>query len=378
MASKENFLKAHWDWLVAGAGLAALVVSGIVFAGRYGESPEDGALRCEARLKSAKPAHEGVPAADMTIFQSVFRTAKTPPAMVEIDPKKGSFLASDTRIVCKADKDAAGKDGKSAKGCGRPIPMESKSCPYCGVVQDTGITKEEEGAKKMREWSARYGVNIALHPDEDSDKDGFTDLEEFEAAMNLGKNFNPKDATSHPDYLDSLFVEGDMQQTMLPFYLQTVSPVPNGWRFNFRASAKKNAYGQSMVYSVLKDEEIGKSGFAPVNYETKTEERVVPGSKGKLKKKVDVSFVELVRKADGKKIVARINDRRVPVDKQVELSFRRGAGKRFTVKPGDEIELFSRKYRVESLGDDPKNPEVKVTDLLSKAESVITRDGKKQ
>lgn len=377
MASKENFFKAHWDWIVAGAGLLALAASAAVFVGRLGLSPEDGALRCEMRLKAAKPAHEGVPAADMTIFQSVFRIAKVPPSMVEIDPKKGSFLASETRIVCKAEKDAT-KDGKPVKGCGRPIPMEAKVCPYCGITQDTGVTKEEEGVRRMREWSARYGVDLILHPDADTDKDGFTDMEEYEYATRQGVACDPKDPTSHPDYLESLFVDGEMKQTLLPFYLQTVSPVPNGWRFNFRDTAKKNAYGQAMVYSVLKGEEIGKTGFTAVKYEKRQEERVVPGSKGKLKKKVDVSTVELVRKSDGKTIVAKVNERRVPVDKQVTLVFRRGGEKRFTLKQGDEFELFSRKYKVVALGDDPKNPEVKVFDVLSKRESVVTGGGKKE
>ena len=377
MASKENFFKTHWDWFVAGAGLLALAASAAVFVGRLGLSPEDGALRCEMRLKAAKPAHEGVPAADMTLFQSVFRTAKAPPTMVEIDAKKGSFLASETRIVCKAEKDAV-KDGKPVKGCGRPIPMDAKTCPYCGVVQDTGVTKEEEGVRRMREWSARYGVDLILHPDADTDKDGFTDMEEYEYAVKQGVACDPKDPTSHPDYLESLFVDGEMKQTLLPFYLQTVSPVPNGWRFNFRDTAKKNAYGQAMVYSVLKDEEIGKTGFTAVKYEKRQEERVVPGSKGKLKKKVDVSTVELVRKGDGKRILARVNERRVPVDRQVTLVFRRGGEKRFTVKQGDEIELFSRKYKIIALGDDPKNPEVKVLDVLSKKESAVTAGGKKE
>ena len=377
MASKENFFKTHWDWFVAGAGLLALAASAAVFVGRLGLSPEDGALRCEMRLRAAKPAHEGVPAADMTLFQSVFRTAKAPPTMVEIDAKKGSFLASETRIVCKAEKDAV-KDGKPVKGCGRPIPMDAKTCPYCGVVQDTGVTKEEEGVRRMREWSARYGVDLILHPDADTDKDGFTDMEEYEYAVKQGVACDPKDPTSHPDYLESLFVDGEMKQTLLPFYLQTVSPVPNGWRFNFRDTAKKNAYGQAMVYSVLKDEEIGKTGFTAVKYEKRQEERVVPGSKGKLKKRVDVSTVELVRKSDGKRILARVNERRVPVDRQVTLAFRRGGEKRFTVKQGDEIELFSRKYKIIALGDDPKNPEVKVLDVLSKKESAVTAGGKKE
>jgi len=377
MASKENFFKAHWDWLVAGAGLVLLMASVALFAGRLGMSPEDGARRCEMRLKGAKPAHEGVAPADMTIFQAVFRTAKSPPSMVDIDPKKGSFLASDTRIVCKAEKDAVGKDGKPQKGCGRPIPMESKECPYCGVVQDTGVTKEEEGVRKMREWSARYGVDLILHPDNDTDKDGFTDMEEYEFAAKGGGTFSPKDADSHPDYLESLFVEGEMKQTLLPFFLQTVSPIPNGWRFNFRDASKKNAYGQAMVYSVLKDEEIGKTGFSVVKYEKKTEERVVPGSKGRMKRKVEIGCVELVRKSDGKKVSASENERRVPVDKQVSLVFRRGDTKHFTVKVGDEIELFSRKYQIVSFGDDPKNPEVTVKDVLTKTETTVTLNGKK-
>ena len=235
MASKENFFKAHWDWLVACLGCVLFVGSIVIFAGTLGHSPEEGAAKCDMRLRATHPAHDGVPAADMSHFLAVFRTAKTPPAMVELDPTKGCFLASDTRIVCKAEKDAM-RDGKPVKGCGRPIPIEAKTCPFCGVVQDNGITKEAESVRKMREWSERYGVDLANHPDNDSDKDGFTDLEEYEYAVANGVTMNPKDSDSHPDYLDYLFVEGEMKQTFLPFYLQTVSPVPNGWRFNFRDS----------------------------------------------------------------------------------------------------------------------------------------------
>ena len=76
--------------------------------------------------------------------------------------------------------------------------------------------------------------------------------------------------------------------------------------------------------------------------------------------------------------MAKVNERRVPVDKQVTLVFRRGGDKRFTVKQGDEIELFSRKYKIIALGDDPKNPEVKVLDLITKKEAVVTAGGKKE
>ena len=376
MASRENFFKAHWDWLAMGGGIAVLIVSMAVLISRLGMSPEDGALRCEMRLKAAKPAHEGVPPADMTVFNSVLRTAKAPPTMMDIDSAKGSFLASGTRIVCKAEDDAVGADGKPVKGCGRPVPIDAKSCPYCMVVQDTGITKEEEGIKKMREWSARYGVDVVKNPDADSDNDGFTDGEEYEFASNGGIS-DPKDPNSHPDYLDSLFVQGEMKQTVLPFYLQMVSPIPNGFRFAFRDFTKKNAYGQAMVYSVLLGEEIGKTGYTVAKHEKKLEERVVRGSRGK-KVKVAVSIVELVRKADGRKITARLNERKVPVDRQVDLVFRRGTEKRFTVKPGDKIKLLAREYRVVSFGGDVKSPEVRISDELTKVESTVTNNGKKQ
>ena len=377
MASKENFFREHWDWLATGGGVAVLAASLVVFLGRLEMSPEDGALRCEMRLKAAKPAHEGVAPADMTIFNSIIRTAKAPPAMMDIDPLKGSFLASGTRIVCKAEKDAVGADGQPVKGCGRPVPIEMKECPYCLVVQDTGVTKEEEGVKRMREWSARYGVDIVRNPDVDSDKDGFTDIEEYEFASKGGLS-DPKDSNSHPDYLDSLFVVGEMQQTVLPFYLERVSPIPGGFRFGFRDFSKKNAYGLPMVYSVIKGEEIGKTGFSVGKHEKKVEEYVVPGTKGKIKRKAEVSIVELVRKGDGKKVVARLGERRVPLERQVELEFRRGPGKKYVVKQGDTIRLFSREYQIVSFGDDVKSPEVRISDGITKIESVVTNTGKKQ
>ena len=72
-------------------------------------------------------------------------------------------------------------------------------------------------------------------------KDGFTDMEEYEYAMQKGLSCSPKDASSHPDYLESLFVDGEMQQTMLPFYLESVMPVPGCrnyktvWQLKLRA-----------------------------------------------------------------------------------------------------------------------------------------------
>ena len=133
-----------------------------------------------------------------------------------------------------------------------------------------------------------------------------------------------------------------------------------------------------MVYSVIKGEEIGKTGFSVGKHEKKVEEYVVPGTKGKIKRKAEVSIVELVRKGDGKKVVARLGERRVPLERQVELEFRRGPGKKYVVKQGDTIRLFSREYQIVSFGDDVKSPEVRISDGITKIESVVTNTGKKQ
>ena len=48
------------------------------------------------------------------------------------------------------------------------------------------------------------------------------------------------------------------------------------------------------------------------------------------------------------------------------------------VKPGDEIQLFTRKYRIVSLGGTPNAPEVRVSDVAAKTEVTITANGKKE
>ena len=110
--------------------------------------------------------------------------------------------------------------------------------------------------------------------------------------------------------------ENKSQKELLPFYFQTCTPIPNGrHRFTFRDNkGRKNPYGNVMVYSVLKGEEIGKSGFIVTGYENKTETMVIPGSK--IKRTVDVSTVEITRLSDGYKVNLLIGDRQcyVPVE----------------------------------------------------------------
>ena len=66
VASRQNFFKAHWDWLVALAGLVALGLAGAYLFGSIGQSPDEAASACSDWMNSElKKPHKGVDAVDL-------------------------------------------------------------------------------------------------------------------------------------------------------------------------------------------------------------------------------------------------------------------------------------------------------------------------
>lgn len=365
-AVRQNFLQAHWDWLVALAGVGALAAAGFLLMQSIGTSAEESASRYEAQLSMMKPAHEGVAAANLTVLTSTFRGAKTPPMLSAVDPKKANFLASERRLICRK-----GDEASKAKACGKPIPADSKECPFCGMKQSVVKVEVDSDHDGMpNDWEKKYGFNPNDAKDAllDSDKDGFTNLEEFQAKT------DPKDSKSHPDYLDYVTIVGGLKQTALPFYFNAVTPIPGGHRFTFR---RLGVSGFDSKVFVKMNEEIAsvagknswKSGWKIVSYEQKQEKRKLAGTT--MEKMVDVSTVEVQRLADGKKLTARIDERNVAIESQAELQFSRGEGKQFLVAEGTEFELFSNKYKVVKLGSTDKGCEVTVLDLTTKKEKIL-------
>ena len=366
-ARKENFFSSHWDWLVCGAGLLALAGAGAVLAMGLGSSPEGAAAQFEAGLSAVKPMHEGVEEADLSVLQGSYRGAKTPPLLGVVDPKKANFLGSERRIVCQQ-----GDPDVKEKSCGRPIPADAIECPFCHakqMVAKVEIDLDHDGIPN--DWEAKYSFNQndAADANLDPDRDGFTNLEEYQAGT------DPRDPDSHPDYLDSLFVSGEMKQKFLPFYFKEANPIPgNTFRLTFLRLDTKSAYDNK--FSVKVGEMIksadGKinTGYVAKSYTPKTVQQAIRGSKDGGKRAVDVSTVELVRK-DGKTLVARIGDRRIPVEALIDLVYRRGDEKTFTVAAGSEIELNGRKYRVVKLEPSGKSCKVTILDLKTKKEKIL-------
>ena len=64
--SEGGFFAAHWDWLVAAAGVAALIAGIVLFVMSGGGDPEENAANVVRRLKSAKKSDTGVKPVDMT------------------------------------------------------------------------------------------------------------------------------------------------------------------------------------------------------------------------------------------------------------------------------------------------------------------------
>ena len=367
VASRQNFFKAHWDWLVAAAGLAVLGLAGFYLVSSLGQSPDEAAAACSDWMNGElKKPHKGVDAVDLKDLVKVAGQLKAPPALREIDAKKKSFLASERRVFCQK-----GDETSKEKACGRPIPADLEICPFCGMKQHiVKVEVDSDNDGLPNEWEKKYGLNSNDPADADLDKDsdGFTNREEFEAKT------DPNDPKSHPDYLDSLSVASQLQQTFLPFWFQTYTPIPGGHRFTLHRLDKngQDMTGYNATWSVKKDEPIGKTGFAITGFEKKFELRVIAGSKTGAKRNVDTSTIELTRAADGKKIVATIEIRKIPVETQVELSYDRNRHSwKKTVSVGTEIDLNGEKYRIVDLRAGEKGCDVTVENLKTKKQKVI-------
>jgi len=358
----NNFFKEHYDWLVALAGLAALGAAVAFLLMSYGKSPEGGAAEYTAIVSGKRAQGEGIAKNDMAEFSAIIRGVKTPMALQDLDPKKGSFLASGRRVICTSP---------SGKACGKPIPPGLEKCPFCSAEQPkevkVSIDTDKDGIPNEVEVAWGLDPNNAADANGDIDGDGFTNIEEY-----LAKT-DPKDKNSHPDYLDSLSIDGKPETTVLPVFFKGLDRLGGGkFRYVFRNPTAKNPYGSRGIdYRVEQGQEVAETGFAPVEFVEKFEMQEIKGGAG-MKKRVDASTVRLVRTSDKKEIIVRVNQHNAPIDMQATLLYRRGTDRKIVVSKGSEFDLNGKKYKVTALtpvGTD--GVEVTVKPEPSGAEKVI-------
>ena len=375
--SKKNFLRDHYDWLVAMAGLVML--AGVVFLFITSENLTEDAARsaCQEELKQRTPAHENVPAADFTVLDKV-RNAMAKPSLLQVPSDKGgNFLASECRVYCQNPDVAA---------CHKPIPFKSKECPYCGFVQPSedsaeavrgGVDADNDGMPDA--WELKFGLNPNDPADakQDADGDTFSNLEEFQAKS------DPKDPESHPDFLDFLTLASDLRTDKLPFWFKMANPIRNGFRLTFAVTAKEYhgttsaVEGEEIEFQLVKpkyvkgrsqDDKV-KSGWRVLKYNKKETRVVKPGTEQKVT--VDVSTVDLERISDKRVLSAQVGVKVIAVEEQIDLQWSRDGGKKFTVTTGSEITLARRKYKVKSLVKEGNACKVTIVDLEKKTEKII-------
>ena len=304
-ASKTNFFKDHYDWLVAAVGLAAFAGVGVLFVMSLDSSPEAARAACEKELVRT-PSHKDVPAADLSLLNKVRNGMERPSLLVVPSDKEGNFLASECRVFCQNPDRAA---------CHKPIPFKSKVCPFCGFKQPSaepadvvrgGVDADKDGMPDA--WELKYGLNPNDPEDakKDLDGDSFTSLEEFEAKT------DPKNPDSHPEFLDFLAVAGQLNVESLKFCFDRAdatssNPKDGDWRITFsllRDFAKEKGFnarvstmvGKEIVFQSARPKIVkGKmiydevqSGWRVVKYNKKTDAFDV----GQLEKKAADGRVE--------------------------------------------------------------------------------------
>lgn len=336
---KENFVAAHYDWLVAGLGVVALLAAVAFYFMAGGQDIESASADTAAEIDRLRPRETGVKPVDMAAFAAVTRALRTPTTLPEVSDKRENFLASERRIKCK---------------CGKAIPGDVKTtpeCPYCHAKQEAEkvVVLDADNDGLPDEWEKKYGLNVndAADATKDSDGDGFTNTQEFEAKT------DPTDRKDHPDYLNYLKVQTPLKETYMPIVFRKANKIPNGWRLEFFDPKRKDDYGRTgATLTAVIGEEIGDTGYVVKSYVPKAIKQSIAGTEG-LKREVDVSEAVVTRKKDGKAVTMVIQSGKklkfASVDIQATLEFTLNGSKTFVTVPGTEVKLYDETYKVTQI-----------------------------
>ncbi len=387
----KNFFEAHWDWLVAIAGLVLIVVS---YWLNYQMTDDKKAVRRGGAAES-----EEVAKVDLAGPEAALKQFGHPAQLAALDVK-GSFLASHARTFCTP------ADGSA--GCGAVLLPESDTCvnAACGKSQKEAsermvLDRDEDGMTD--EYEVANGLNPEVDDrDDDLDGDGFTNFEEFEAKT------KPNDPLDHPEYFESkrtiakLLGMGSPVTTTLQFIGRSPYKIGGKYRLSFydpELVRKYKGLGNYTMEAFEGDEiqlprssrtgktlEPIKTGFILVKYTEKIEKVQRKGVAGSINE--DRSFVTLKRKSDGTEFTFVLNGnykkkpRQTILDAKAKIEF---AGVRdvpvFEVGKGEKIDLikYGVSYTVVKIAKDEVKPDHLIVtlknDITGKIYVLATGDG---
>ncbi|MFO7534472.1 MAG: Amuc_1099 family pilus-like system protein [Kiritimatiellia bacterium] len=345
LESLGEAFRAYYDRLIAFLAIVALLVSLVLLMMRLGGIKAE-EQRFQSWQQNLAPAFASATNATLEVFVAGHQKLAHPFQIVEW---KKNLSAPELRIFCM--------------DCERPIPYNADECPWCKAkVREVPTTRDKDDDRMDDEWEVAHGLN-PLDADDgksDPDKDGFSNLEEF--------NFktNPNDPVSHPPLIAKLRVA---EIKAMPFHLKfmAVNKLTGGdiYQINSTKSGKTSWYkmGEAVEgYSLTE--------FKPVIVNTTF-------GQGEMKMDQDRSVLTLKSKiAD--RLIALQKGETVPVSEyevkflleidSTEIRVKHGAdfdlrGSLFTVK-----EIDNKAYRVLIVEKDTG----KETWIGRQAETVIT------
>lgn len=190
-------LQRNYDKIIFAVAILFLVATGVFRIGSRGRIDAERA-DFDSSVRSLRPDHAELAPVDMAPVVLASRLFAEPFPM----GTNKVFLVAQERVRC------------INPACRHPIPFDSEKCSFCGTDQpvDGAVAGgDSDGDGLPDEYEEKYAFLNPVDPSDiglDYDKDGFTNLEEFEAQT------DPSDPASHPSKIEFLRVKGVEEDTV--------------------------------------------------------------------------------------------------------------------------------------------------------------------
>ena len=359
MANELPSILRQYDRLAAVAVLAVLLGS-LIYLVVAGLNQQERVSKYDGDLQSYEPVKAQLKVTDLSadeaLLTHVAQPGKNDLLVVRMDPDASNLCTPARRLLCVA--------------CAQPIDWKAASCPFCKARQPEEkkidlSTVDTDGDGLPDLWEVKHKLNPKDPADAalDADADGFTNAEEYEAKT------DPTDPKSHPGYETRMSVKG-VAGVRVPLRVTNKMELPSTkdaegktvrhFQLTFVSVDAEGNPGTTPI-RVNDGNPIGKSGFRFVRYNELPKKEIRVGEHKQLRY-VEVSTIDLVREADGKKVTLVFHDPKNPdwpgeplLEQTATIAIEIDGVEPIVVSPGTAFSVKGEGYRVRSVNAEKKS-----------------------